>query len=184
MKIVNLTVAGGYKPETEIARFFGKDSLPNGATSFRKKGIGGLTFWDPQDEDRKHKFKCIMVAFPDGLGVYCRNHRANYLVLIHKRELKSIDFVKEQDTIKPYAWSLYSLMMKAGVSYHTASKYLMPVEIIHHDSAKCILHTEETFLTFELDKAHPDKLISFLKEHHFQDILNNKILSPKIIAHK
>mgnify|MGYP007060843076 CR=1 FL=1 len=184
MKIVNLANAGRNKTETEIARFFGEDFGQNQSVTRKSNGFGGLTFWDPQDEDRKHKFKCIMVAFPDGLGVYCRNHRANYLVLIHKRELKSIDFVKEQDTIKPYAWSLYSLMTKAGISYHTASKYLMPVEIIHHDFAKCILRTEETFLTFELDKAHPDKLISFLKEHHFQDILNNKILSPKIIAHK
>lgn len=180
LKVVNLKLKSN-TPSQDIVQYLGQPIKASFRKGGFKNGISGFTFIDPQNCEAKNKFKCHLVVYEKGLGIYFRNFGSNYLIIIQKEEIKSIAVLKNSDVIKPYAFSLFSLLKNLGLHYENASKYLMPAEIIEEYKANFQIRLEETYFNFELEKITTEELVSFFEFNMYKDILRINVLSPKYL---
>ncbi|MBK9734076.1 MAG: hypothetical protein IPO92_03525 [Saprospiraceae bacterium] len=182
MKVVNLHQTSDHFVKAQINKHVGGKSIESYWIAGFQKGIGGFSFMDPESDKENEKYKVSIAFFTSGIGIYCRNLFSNYLVLIPESELTNLHIIKETDIICPFAFSPYTVLKRFGISDHTASKYLMPKEIITEHQASFVIKTSEKFFKLHLEKIHPDKLISILKRTNFVHIMNVDIQSPQIIG--
>jgi hypothetical protein len=145
-----------------------------------QKGLGGFSFMDPISQSEEEKFMVSVAIFNQGLGVYCRNMYQNYLVLIPENMITKLEIHKEKDIIAPYGLSLFSLLKKIGFSEYTASKYLMPKEIVSENKAKLTIRTPEKYLSLDIEKISPDKVISLLKKTKFVSLTEINIAASQL----
>lgn len=181
MKVINLKLKSNTVSQ-EIVQYLGQPSKASFKKDGLKNGISGFTFFDHQLSDEKNKFKCHIVIYEKGIGVYFRNYASNYLIIIIKEELKSISILKNSDIIKPFSFSLFTLLRKLGFHYEYASKYLMPAEIVEDHKATFQIKLEETFFNFELEKTTTENLISFFEHNMYGDILKTNVHLPKYLS--
>jgi len=180
MKVIDLTHSSKHKINAEINHFCGGKSVEKFWLTGFQKGLGGFSFTDKQSEGPDEKFMASLAIFNTGLGVYCRNMYKNFLVLIPENIITMMEIKKQRDIIAPYTMSIFSLLKNIGVSDHTASKYLMPKEIITENKPQFIIHTTEKYFTLDIDKISPEKVLSLLKKTKFVDITKVHIESPQI----
>lgn len=180
MKVIDLTRASKHKKNQSIKEYCGGLTLETRWLMRFEKGISGFTFTDPEIPDTSQKYVATMAFYKEGLGIYCRNMFANYLILIHQDDIRSIEIEKRHDIIRPTTFSFYKILRYLGASEFTSSKYLMPKEIIEEHKAKFILRCTEKYITLELDKLPYHKLISVFKKSTFVDKLNVNVQSVKI----
>lgn len=180
MKVLDLTHSSKHKIDAEIEHFCGGKSIDKFWLTGFQKGLGGLSFSDPQSDGADEKFMATLAFYNAGLGVYCRNMYKNFLVLIPENIITKIEIKKQQDIISPYSFSLFTLLKNVGVSDHTASKYLMPKEIIQENKPKFIIRTTEKYFSLEIDKISPDRLIKLLKKTKFVAMTDIQLEAPQI----
>lgn len=147
-----------------------------------QKGLGGFSFMDPISQSEEEKFMVSIAIFNQGMGVYCRNMYKNYLVLIPEKMITKLEIHKDKDIIAPYGLSFFSLLKKIGFSDYTASKYLMPKEIVSENKAKLTIRTPEKYLSLDIEKISPDKVISLLKKTKFVTLTEINIAGPQLKA--
>ena len=181
MKVVNLLQTSGHSVNAQINKHVGGKSIESYWITGFQKGICGFSFMDPESDKENEKYMVSIAFFNSGIGIYCRNIYSNYLVLIPEKEITTLRIVKETDIICPFAFSPYSLLKKIGVSDHTASKYLMPKEIITEKQANFVIKASDKYFKLNLEKIHPYKLISILKKTNFVHLMAVHIQSPQII---
>ena len=145
-----------------------------------QKGLGGFSFTDPISQSEEEKFMVSVAIFNQGMGVYCRNMYKNYLVLIPEKMITKLEIHKDKDIIAPYGLSLFSLLKKIGISDYNASKYLMPKEIVSENKAKLTIRTPEKYLSLDIEKISPDKVISLLKKTKFVTLTEINIAAPQL----
>ena len=104
----------------------------------------------------------------------------NYLILIPESNITKLEVQKQKDIIAPYSLSLFSLLKKVGASDYTASKYLMPKEIIMENKAKLTIRMPEKYISLDIDKISPEKVISLLKKTKFISLTEINIESPQL----
>jgi len=126
------------------------------------------------------KFMVSIAIYNEGIGVYCRNMYKNYLILIPENSIIKLEIQKQRDIIAPYGLSIFSLLKKVGVSDYQASKYLMPKEIVIENKAKLTIRTPEKFLSLDIERISPEKVISLLKKTKFVSITEVNIESPHL----
>ncbi len=180
LKIIDLTIHSRHKVEAEIKHYCGGKSFDKYWFSTFQKGLGGFSFTDKHGDGVEEKFMVSVAIFTAGLGVYCRNMRNNYLVLIPESTIKRMEIIKQKDTIKPYRFSFYSILKKVGLSDHTASRYLMPKEIIKEHKPALIIRTHDTFFSLEINKISPLRVVSLIKKTKFAEITDIRIETPEI----
>jgi hypothetical protein len=180
MKVIDLTNTSKHKINADIEHLCGGKSIEKFWLTGFQKGLGGFSFTDPQSDSTEEKFMASLAFFNAGLGVYCRNMYKNFLVLIPENIITKIEIKKQQDIISPYRLSPFTLLKIIGVSDHTATKYLMPKEIIQENKPQFIIRTTEKYFSLEIDKISPDRLINMLKKTTFVDITEVKIEPPHI----
>ena len=66
------------------------------------------------------------------------------------------------------------------MSDHTATKYLMPKEIIRENKPQFIIRTQDKYFLLDIDKISPDRLINLLKKTKFVNITEVDIEPPHI----
>ncbi len=181
MKIIDLANKSNGFAERHIREYCGGRTIQSRWTNLLNKGVGGLTFIDSEAREENKKHRVIISFFNDGLGFYFRNIYRNRLILLKTEQIKSIEIVKNQDIIRPFSFSLFSILASAGVRYSTASAYLTPREIIKEEKATCTFRTDEHFFNFVLEKTTPEKLASGFKNSPIAHLLKENIHSPKII---
>ncbi|MFZ1524583.1 MAG: hypothetical protein WAT22_07185, partial [Saprospiraceae bacterium] len=120
--------------------------------------------------------------FKNGLGVYFRNIENNRLVLLTNQEIRSILIEKRSDVVRPFDFSMFTLLMKLGVNYHIAKKILMPKEIIEDNAGICIITTEDHHFTFTLKKMNAAKVGEIFQQTGLESVLHISIASPVIIG--
>lgn len=180
MKIVDLTNCSKHKVTAEINKHCGGTSMETYWIMRFQKGLGGFSFMDPSSENEEEKFMVSVAVFNQGIGVYCRNMYKNYLILIPENSITKLEVQKQKDIIAPYGLSLFSLLKKIGISDYTASKYLMPKEIVIENKAKLTIRTPEKYLSLDIDKVSPDKVISLLKKTKFISLTEINIESHQL----
>ena len=180
MKVIDLTHSSKHKINAEINHFCGGKSIEKFWLTGLQKGLGGFSFTDPQSDGADEKFMASLAFFNEGLGVYCRNMYKNFLVLIPEKTITRMEIKKQQDIISPYSLSLFTLLKNMGVSDHTASKYLMPKEIIQENKPQFIIRTPEKYFSLEIDKISPDRLINLLKKTKFVAMTDIQLEPPHI----
>ena len=94
--------------------------------------------------------------------------------------ITKLEVQKQKDIIAPYSLSLFSLLKKVGASDYTASKYLMPKEIIMENKAKLTIRMPEKYISLDIDKISPEKVISLLKKTKFISLTEINIESPQL----
>jgi hypothetical protein len=180
VKIIDLTNCSKHKVNAEINKHCGGISVDTFWIMRFQKGLGGLTFKDPLSESDDEKFMVSLAVFNQGIGVYCRNMYKNYLILIPESNITKLEVQKQKDIIAPYSLSLFSLLKKVGASDYTASKYLMPKEIIMENKAKLTIRMPEKYISLDIDKISPEKVISLLKKTKFISLTEINIESPQL----
>jgi len=180
LKVIDLKVTSRLKVENDIRQLCGGHPDEGKWAFLKEKGLSGLSFTDHQLKTEKAQFKSILALYKNGLGIYCRNIYSNKLVLLPETDVKSIEIIKNKDVLRPFKYSLFSIMNKIGISYETASKYLMPVEIVAQHPIQCIIRTENTYFTLNLEKLHSNTLIKTLNNTNFAEILAIKTEGPSI----
>lgn len=180
LKIIDLTIHSRHKVDAEIKHYCGGKSLDKYWFSAFQKGLGGFSFTDKIGDAVEEKFMVSVAIFTAGLGVYCRNMHKNYLVLIPESTIKRLEIQKQKDIIKPYRFSLFSILKKIGLSDHTASRYLMPKEIIIEHKPAFIIRTNDTFFSLEIDKISPHRVVNLIKKTKFVGITDIRIETPEI----
>ncbi|MBK8625335.1 MAG: hypothetical protein IPN86_07165 [Saprospiraceae bacterium] len=182
MKIIDLTKTSKLKLRNEVERICGGQSIEDQWISGPGRGLGGFAFKDNllADDQNKNLFNCNLAFYKNGLGIYFRNGFSNYLVLIHEDEISSIELEKNSDIIKPYKYSLYSLLIKIGINPSKAAEYLMPKEIVKENIAYCIIRLPETHFDLELLSISIDKLKNRLSKTKFVHLLKLNLLPPRI----
>lgn len=183
MKVIDLTHSSKHKINAEIDHFCGGKSIEKFWLTGFQKGLGGFSFTDPQSDVADEKFMASLAFYNSGLGVYCRNMYKNFLVLIPEKTITRMEIKKKQDIISPYSLSLFTLLKNIGVSDHTASKYLMPKEIIVESKPQFTIRTTDKYLSLEIDKISPDTLIKLLKKTKFV-AMTDIHLEPPHIKHR
>ena len=182
MKIIDLAQNSNEFAERYIKEYCGGRNIVTPKTNLGFKDIKGLTFVDPEATGYFKTYKVIICFFNDGIGLYFRNFFRNKLILIKKDQIKSIEIEKNVDIIRPFTFSLYSLLSRAGVGHSTAASYLTPREIIKEEAANCTFRTEDHFFNFLIEKTTPEKLVSQLKESNLAHLVQKNIHSPQILS--
>ncbi len=180
MKVIDLTNTSKHKINADIDHLCGGKSIEKFWFTGFQKGLGGFSFTDPQSSSEEEKFMASLALFNAGLGVYCRNLYKNFLVLIPETTITKIEIKKHRDIISPYRLSPFTLLKNLGVSDHTATKYLMPKEIIRENKPQFIIRTQEKYFSLDIDKISPDRLINLLKKTKFVNITEVDIEPPHI----
>lgn len=180
MKVIDLKVTSRVKVENDIRQLCGGHPDDGKWAFLKEKGLSGLSFTDHQLKTEKAQFKSILALYKYGLGIYCRNIYSNKLVLLPSSDIKSIEIIKNKDVLQPLKYSLFSIMNRIGISYETASRYLMPVEIVDQHPVQCIIRTDNTYFTLTLEKLHSYTLIKTLNNTTFTEILAIKTERPSI----
>ena len=180
LKIVDLTYSSKHKVNAEINKHCGGNSLETYWIMRFQKGLGGFSFLDPISMNEDEKFMVSIAIYNEGIGVYCRNMYKNYLILIPENSIIKLEIQKQRDIIAPYGLSIFSLLKKVGVSDYQASKYLMPKEIVIENKAKLTIRTPEKFLSLDIERISPEKVISLLKKTKFVSITEVNIESPHL----
>ncbi|HMR89509.1 MAG TPA: hypothetical protein PKD51_15220 [Saprospiraceae bacterium] len=180
MKIVDLTNCSKHKVNAEINKHCGGTSMETFWLMRFQKGLGGFTFMDPLSNNEDEKFMVSLAIFNQGIGVYCRNMYKNYLILIPENNITKLEVQKHKDIISPFGFSLFKMLKKIGISDYTASKYLMPKEIVIENKAQFTIRTPEKYLSLDIDKVSPEKVISLLKKTKFISLTEINIESPQI----
>lgn len=178
MKVIDLTKISKSKIKSEIDLICGGQSLEDKWLSGLGRGLGGFIFTDPQILDEQNSFKCNLAFYKEGMGIYFRNIYSNYLVLIHEDEIAAIEIRKLGDTIMPYKYSFYSLLVKAGFDPIQSSVYLMPKEIKEEFPAQCILRLRDVFFTFQLENISIIKLKNTFLKSRYAKYLTVDVSSP------
>ncbi len=142
-------------------------------------GVGGFAFRDPSQPEDEYVFKTNLAFYVDGLGIYCRNHYANYVVLIPKKEFELIEIVKETTKIKSSRLSLYKLLVKMGMEPIYAENYLTPSEIIDENHPYLMIKTFDTFFKLDMPGISVRKLENIFKKSNLSDMVKLKISSAK-----
>ncbi len=180
MRTLDLTATSPNTIRRAIAETCGH-KIPHGPlTQWLGKGIGGLTFTDPADTQSEHPYKVNMAFFTAGMGIYFRNHFANRLVLLHSDELRKIEVIRQQDVIRPYTFSIYSLLRKSGMAHDNAAPYLMPKEIVSHHDPLCTVYIPDSFIHLHLTGIKPQKLIKAMHNAGLSEKVHASLPSPKI----
>lgn len=182
MKVIDLIVKSKHHVNAEINKICGGKSLETFWITGFQKGIGGLTFTDPAYDDEDKKFMVALAMFKSGVGIYCRNMYANNLILIPENEIIKLAIKKNEDVVKPFRLSPFLLIKKLGFSEHTASKYLIPKEIIKESKASLFIHTDEKFIQLDLEKISPADLVSLIKKTKFVHLLQIDISPIQILT--
>ncbi|MBK8518227.1 MAG: hypothetical protein IPL55_18675 [Saprospiraceae bacterium] len=180
MKIIDLSNKSNSLVDKHINEYCGGKILENKWISLINRGVGGMTFFDINGGEETKEFKVNIGFFKQGIGLYFQKAFTNKLVLLKLEEIKSVEVVKEADILRPYSFSIFSLLSKAGLKHSTASSYLIPKEIIKEDKAKCIIMIEDQFFELILDKITPEKLSSVFKKSNLGHLLRVQVASPKI----
>lgn len=182
MKVIDLSKNSHTFAERHLREYCGGRTIESRWTNLLSKGIGGMTFVDTEalEENKPHR---VIISFCNrGLGIYFRNIYRNKLVLLKTEQIKSIEIVKKADIIKPFSFSLYSLLSRVGIGHNSASPYLTPREIIKEEKATCILRTEDHYFNFILEKTTPEKLVSVFKKSDLAHLVKDNIHLPQIIS--
>ena len=181
MKVLDLSQTSKYKVTSEINHHCGGKSISKIWLASFEKGLGGFAFTDKHEDGFEEKFMSSIAFYNQGIGVYCRNTRKNYLILIPASMIEELEIFKDTDTISPLKFSFYSFLKKMGSSDHTASKYLMPKEIIKEHPPMFHIRTSDKIIHLQIEKINPERLISLIKNTNFADITSVNLFPPIII---
>ena len=180
LKIVDLIHSSKHKVNAEINKHCGGSSVETFFLMKFQKGLGGFSFTDPISTNEDEKFMVSIAIYTQGIGVYCRNMYKNYLILIPEKNITKLEIQKQRDIIAPYRFSIFSLLKKVGISDYHASKFLIPKEIVLENKAKLTIRTPEKFLSLDIEKISPEKVISLLKKTKFISITEVNLESPQL----
>ncbi len=182
MKIIDLSKNSSAFAERYIREYCGGRTIESRWTNLLSKGIGGMTFIDAESLDESKTHKVVFSFFKDGLGFYFRNAYRNKLILLKKEQIKKIEIGKNADIIRPFSYSLYSILSGVGIGHNSAAPYLTPREIIKEERAFCSVYTEDQYFNFLLEKITPEKLVSVFGKSDLSHLIKEDIHSPQIIT--
>ncbi|MBK7635302.1 MAG: hypothetical protein IPJ13_14255 [Saprospiraceae bacterium] len=182
MKIINLKKYSGTVVRKHIDDYCGGKVEKNKFWVLFDNHIVGLQYCDPGYGIAGPTHNVSLSFFKNGLGVYFRNIENNRLVLLTNQEIRSILIEKRSDVVRPFDFSMFTLLMKLGVNYHIAKKILMPKEIIEDNAGICIITTEDHHFTFTLKKMNAAKVGEIFQQTGLESVLHISIASPVIIG--
>ncbi len=179
MKVINLTNTSKIKVDNDIKTICGGITAKERWINRFAHGVGGFAFRDPSQPEDEYVFKTNLAFYVDGLGIYCRNHYANYVVLIPKKEFELIEIVKETTRIKPTALSIYKLLVKLGMDPIYAENYLTPSEIIDENHPYLMIKTPDTFFKLDMPGISVGKLVKIFKQSNLAHLVKEQISIAK-----
>jgi hypothetical protein len=181
LKVINLTHTSKIKVDNDIKLICGGITAKERWINRFAHGVGGFAFRDPSQPEDEYVFKTNLAFYVDGLGIFCRNHYANYVVLIPKQEFELIEIVKETTRINPTTLSMYKLLVKLGMDPIYAENYLTPVEIIDENLPYLMIKTPDTFFKLDMPGISVRKLENIFKKSNLADKLMLKISPVKVV---
>jgi hypothetical protein len=171
LKVINLTNTSKLKVDNDIKSICGGISVKERWINRFAHGVGGFAYRDPSTPEDEYVYKTNLAFYAKGLGIYCSNHYANYVILIPENEIEIIEIVKESTRLKSVSLSLYKFLVKLGMNPINAENYLTPAEIIEDNLPHVMIKTPETFFKLDMVSISVTKLASLFKKSN----LNEKV---------
>ena len=178
MKILDLSGLSSSTVTREIHKVLGHSTLASKGSGPVAKVFSALSFTDVDDHNTSYKVSASI--YDNGLGLYFRNLTANRLVLIPSGEISGLSITREAEEVSPARWSLFKLLRAAGIAEDTASKYLMPVEIISEHPAFFTIVTPETLFKLTVEKSRLTRLHEILRKTPYSQIVEYNVKPLKI----
>ncbi len=178
MKIIDLKKFSGPFVEKQISEYCGGKDNNRGIFG---NHVTGLLYHDPSYGIKGPTHKVAISFFKSGLGLYFRNLENNRMILLKYPHIKSVEILKQPDIVRPYDYSMFSALMKWGVSYHHAKNFLMPKEIIVENLGTCTIVTEDHIFKFVIKKMNSTKVGQIFNQSGLKGVLNISVEPPKII---
>lgn len=164
MKVINLTHTSKIKVDNDIKLICGGITAKERWINRFAHGVGGFAFRDPSQPEDEYVYKTNLAFYAKGLGIYCRNHYANYVILIPENEIDIIEIVKESSRLKSVSLSLYKFLVRLGMNPINAENYLTQAEIIEENLPHLMINTPETFFKLDMVGISVTKLASLFKK--------------------
>lgn len=175
MKILNLTQAGKIKRENVIYEYCGGHYSRKEAIALGGIGVAGIRYVDGVeviDQDKTYpELKSNTETLKEGIGIYLRDERDNYLILIRNEEILNIFFEKKVDNIKMReGFSFFRKCLERGMAYHYAKIMLMEDEMIEiHTPMLKIVTKELDEINFKCTKRNPLKVAAYFRNSPYAD---------------
>lgn len=183
MQTIDLKATSSESVRRKIAHLCGGTVSGGLFSKWVGKGVGGMSFTDPADEECQYPYKVNLAFYPQGLGVYFRNKFANRLVLLPQDEIRHVEIHQPAETIKPFSYSPYSILRKGGFTHAQAASFLMPAEITEQGTPSCKITTFEQYIDLQLSELKVEKLMQILGQSAswitIQAALNPPLILPR-----
>jgi hypothetical protein len=182
MKIIDLKKYAGASAQKQIDDYCGGKVDRNKFLGFFDNHIIGLQYCDPGYNIAGPTHNASISLFKNGLGIYFRNLENNRLVLLTNQEIRSISIEKRSDIVRPFNFSIFTMLMKSGISYHRSKKFLMPKEYLEENAGICNISTEDHHFTFTIKKMNAAKVGDIFQQSNLSSVLHISIASPVIMG--
>lgn len=173
MQLFNIASHGEIKSTAYINANCGGRYTRKEAYNMSGIGMGGLRYVSGIDTidalETHERFRANVELLRNGLGIYVRSLRQNYLLAIPATEITEITLIKKEDTLHDAEWSFTQKLLDWGVPYHYAKIMLLDNEIGSlHDTFFSVMTDKHTF-TFQYKRYNPHKLDELLSRSIFTD---------------
>ena len=177
VKVLNLEKVSRIKRNNLVVEYCGGHYTKREAMNIGGIGVGGLKYLEGAEIidsiKRDYYLRSNIETLKDGLAFYLRDNAGNYMLLIHKSEILSISFDKENDELKERSkFSLFEKCIAKGIPYHYSKLMLMEDEIVKLNPTKLKLITSGLDeLNFECTRRNPLKVKEYFVNSPFADKL-------------
>lgn len=184
MQLFNIASQGEIKSTAYINANCGGRYTRKEAYNIGGIGMGGLRYVSGIDAidalDTQERFRANIELLKEGLGIYVRSLKYNYLLAIAASEILQITLIKEEDVLHNAEFSFTHKLLGWGMSYHYARIMLLDNEIdTLHDTFFSVVTEGGTF-KFSYKRHNPHKLDALLSQSIFTDRYVSKIQGYRI----
>lgn len=175
MKILNLEKVSRIKRNNIVVEHCGGHYTKREAFNIGGVGVGGLKYLEGAEMvdsiKRQYYLRSNVETLKNGIAFYLRDDKGNYMLLMHKSEILSISFDKENDTLRERSnFSLFKKCLSKGIPYHYSKLMLMEDEIVAlHPTKLKIITTGLDEINFECTRRNPLKIKEFFDNSPFSD---------------
>lgn len=166
MEVINVLKSSKIKVAERVFKYCGGNYSKSEAVRMGGIGIGRMNYEggiDLIDDHRHaHHLKVNFETLKEGLGIYLRSTENHYVILIRYDEMMSISIEKEMDEVRLDGFSFFKPMMKQGINYWTARKFLLDKETVAYHDAYVHISTEELdSITLKIARRNPQAIADY-----------------------
>lgn len=175
MKVLNLEKVSRIKRNNLVVEYCGGHYTKREAMNIGGIGVGGLKYLEGAEMvdsiKRQYYLRSNIETLKNGIAFYLRDDAGNYMLLMHKSEILSISFDKENDKLRERSnFSLFKKCLSKGIPYHYSKLMLMEDEIVNLNPTKLkIVTTGLDEINFECSRRNPLKVKEYFLNSPFAD---------------